>query len=61
MRNDCQAEKYSHHKKFEKTERAIDGDEGDVVLCSLTKEDTKENAKKKVCLQKMLNSPQRLV
>ena len=34
-------------KKFEKAERAIDGDEDNMVLCSLTKENKKENEKKK--------------
>ena len=48
MNKNCWARKYGNHKKFEKAERAIDGDEDDLVLYSLTKENEKENAKKKV-------------
>ena len=34
-------------KKFKKAERAIDGDEDELVLCSLMRESKKENVKKK--------------
>ena len=49
--------KFSHHKKFEKAERAIDGDEDDIVLCSLTKENNEENTKKKVWLMEDVKQP----
>ena len=42
MSKDCQAWKYSHNKKFEEAERAIDGDENDVVLCLLMCESKNE-------------------
>ena len=48
MSKDCQAWKYGHYKKFEKAERAIDGEEDDLVLCLLTSESTKECKNKKV-------------
>ena len=35
MSKDCRAWKYGSNKKFEKAEKAIDGDE--LVLCSLTR------------------------
>ena len=47
MSKDCRAWKYGSYKKSEKAEKAIDGDEDDMVLCLLTKENEKENAKKK--------------
>ena len=53
MSEDCHAWKNGHHKNFEKAEIGIERDEDDIVLCSLTKENKKENAKK-------ANSPQRL-
>ena len=56
----CRAWKYGHHKKFEKAERAVDGDKDDMVLCSLPKE-SKKMQKRKFGLWKMSNSPWRLV
>ena len=41
MSNDCQAQKYSHHKKFEKAEKAFDGDGYDLVLCLMMSESKK--------------------
>ena len=42
MSKDCLAWKNGHHKKIEKAERAIDGDEDDSVQCSLMSENQKE-------------------
>ena len=36
-----------HYKKFEKAERAIDGDGDELLLCSLTSECKTEKIKKK--------------
>ena len=45
----CRAQKNVHYKKFEEAEKAIDGDEDELVLCSWTSYSrTKENKKKKV-------------
>ena len=44
MSKDSSVQKYGHHKKIEKAERAIDRDEDHIVLCSLTKENKKESA-----------------
>ena len=52
MNEDCQEWKYSHNKKFEKAERAIDGDKDDMVLCLLTSEIKEECKKKKVWFMK---------
>ena len=50
MSKDCQVPKNGHYKKFAKAEKAIDGDEDNLVLCSLTSESKKETKKKKsVC------------
>ena len=46
MSEDCWEQKYVTYKKIEKTEKAIDGDEDYVVLCLLTTENKKGNAKK---------------
>ena len=47
MSKDCWEQKYgNNYKKFEKGEKAIDGDENDVVLCLLMTENKKENVKK---------------
>ena len=54
---DCWAQKYGHHKKFGKAERVIDGDENDIVLCSLTKENKKDNTKKKVLFMEDVKQP----
>ena len=48
MSKDCWAQKNGHYKKFEKAERAIGGDEDDLVLCLLMRESKKEIKKKKV-------------
>ena len=45
---DCRERKYDNNNKYEKAEKAIDGDEDDVVLCLLTMENRKENVKEKV-------------
>ena len=59
---DCQAWRNGHYKKFEKAERAIDGDEDELVLCSLTSECKQKKLKRKnFGSQKMSNSPLRLV
>ena len=51
---DCWERKGSNNYiKKEKAEKAIDGDEEDMVLCSLTMESKKENLKKKFGWQKM--------
>ena len=44
-------------KKIEKAKRAIDRDEDEVVLCLLTKENKKENAKKKVWFMEDVKQP----
>ena len=45
---DCRERKYSNNsKKFEKAEKAIDGDKDNLVLCLLTTENKKESVKKK--------------
>ena len=49
MSKDCQDRKYgNNYEKFEKAEKAIDGDEDDMVLCSFSMESKKENVKKNV-------------
>ena len=45
MSKDCRAWKYGHNKKFKKEERAMDGDEDDVMLCLLMSESKKEYKK----------------
>ena len=60
MRKDCQLWEYSHYKKFEKAEKAekaIDGDEDDLVLCSLTRESKKESKKIKVRFMEDVKQP----
>ena len=49
MSKDCMAQKNGSYKKFEKAEKAIDGDgDGDeLVLCSLMRDSKKENNVKK--------------
>ena len=61
MSKDCWALKNSHFKKFEKAEKAIDGDEDDLVLCSLMSESKKEIKKKKVRFMEDVNNLWRLV
>ena len=47
MSNDCWDQKYgNNYKKVEKAEKAINGDEDEVVLCLLTMKNKKENIKK---------------
>ena len=41
----CLVQKYGNHEKFEKTERAIDGNEDGMVLCSLTSEKKEKKRK----------------
>ena len=53
----CWVRKFSHHKKFEKAERATNKDEDDMVLCSLITENKKENAKKKVWFAEDVKQP----
>ena len=48
MSKDCWEWKNGHHKKFEKAEKAVDGDGEDLVLCPLMSESKKEIEKKKV-------------
>ena len=49
MSKDCQDRKYgNNYKKFKTAEKAIEGDEDDVVLCLLMMESEKENVKKKM-------------
>ena len=48
MSKDCSEWKYGIYKKFEEAEKAIDKDEDDVVLCSLTMENKKDNVKKRM-------------
>ena len=38
MTHDCKERKYNNKKKNKKAEKAIDGDEDDLVLCLLTME-----------------------
>ena len=47
LSKDCWAWKNVHYKNFDKAERAINGDEDDLVLCLLTSESKKEIKKKK--------------
>ena len=56
---DCRERKYGNNKKYQKAVN-LDSNEDDLVLCSLSTENKKENVKKKFGLQKMLNSPLRL-
>ena len=46
-----------HHKKIEKVERAIDGDEDDVLLCLMMSESKKECKKKKVWFAEDVKQP----
>ena len=46
MSNDCRERKYNNNKRYEKPEKAIDGDEDDLVLCLLMME-IEKNIKKK--------------
>ena len=49
MSKDCWGKKYCNNdKKIEKGEKAIVGDEDDMVLCLFTMESKKENVKEKV-------------
>ena len=57
MSKDCREQKYDNHKKFEKAERAIEGDEDDVVFCSLTSENKKECKNKKVWFTEDVKQP----
>ena len=57
MSKDCWAQKYNHNKKFEKAERAIDGDEDDVVLCLLMSESKKNVKTKKVRIAEDVKQP----
>ena len=45
---DGRKRKYNNKKQYEKAEKAIDEDKDDLVVCSLSMENEKENAKKKV-------------
>ena len=60
MSKDCQARKNDHYKKFEKAERAFDGDEDDMVLCLLMSEGKKESKKKKVLFTQDLKQPSKV-
>ena len=40
---DCRKRKYGNIKKYEKLEKAIDGDEGNLLLCSLTMKNKKDS------------------
>ena len=44
----CRERKYDNNKQYEKAEKAIDGDEHDLVLCLLSTENKKEDVKKQV-------------
>ena len=58
MSQDCKERKYSNsNNKLEKAEKAIDGDEDDLVLCLLTMKNKKENAKKKVWFMEDVKRP----
>ena len=57
MSKDCWARKYGQNKKIEKAERAIDGDEDDVVLCLLTSESKKECKNKKGWFMENIKQP----
>ena len=61
MSQDCRERKHGNNKMCEKTEKAVDRDEVDLVLCLLTMENKKENVKRKFGSWKMLNNPLRLV
>ena len=51
---DCREKKYDNNNKIiEKAEKAVDGDEDNVVLCLLIMENKKESIRKKFGLQKM--------
>ena len=56
----CRERKYSNNEKYEKAEKAINGEKDDLVLYLLTMENKKENVKKKVWFMEMLSSPLRL-
>ena len=57
MSKDCWEGKYGNYKKFEKAEKATDGYEDDMILYSLTKENKKENSKKKVWFMEDIKQP----
>ena len=49
--------KKGHYKEFEKAEKAIDGDEDDLMLCLLMSESKNECKKKKVWFPEGLKQP----
>ena len=58
MSQDCQERKYgNNNEKFEKEEKAIDGDEDDVVSCLLMMESKQESIKKKVWFTEVVKQP----
>ena len=57
MSEDCGERKFNNKKRQEKAEEAIDSDDGDLVLCSLTTEIKKENVKKKAQFTEDVKQP----
>ena len=57
MSNNCRALKNGHCKKVEKAERAIDGDENDLVFCLLLSESKTKSKKKKVQFMEDVKQP----
>ena len=57
MSKNCWLWKCGHNKIFEKAERAIDGDEDDVVFCLLTSESEKDCKKNKAWFMKDVKKP----
>ena len=59
MSEDCRAQRYGSYKKFEKAEKAIDGDGDELLLCSLMRDSKKENntEKKKVWFVDNIKQP----
>ena len=46
MSKDYRERKYSNNKRYEKAEKAIDGDEDDLLLCLLTTDNKKQDVKR---------------
>ena len=54
---DCREKKYSNNKIYKKGEKAIDGEEDNLVLCFLAMENRRENVKQKVLFAEDVKQP----
>ena len=57
MSKDCRVRRNGSYKKFEKAEKAINGDGDELVLCSLTRDSKKKSEKKKVRFANNVKQP----